>query len=200
MNKKMVLTSCGIIDSNLKQNFYKLLDKDISKVKILFITAAVYGENNSDTKWIDDEFKTILDLGIKKENIQEFKMDYEIDLSLYDLVYMLGGNTFYLLKKIRDTNFDLKLKEAIENGVIYVGSSAGSVIMGSTTELSLPYDKNRVNLTDFSGLKLFDGIIIPHANRKREYIAKKQEEYKNRIFTIDDDHGIIVENDIVKKF
>lgn len=178
MNKKMVLTSCGIIDSTLKQNFYKLLNKDISKVKILFITAAVDSENNSDTKWIDDEFKSILDLGVKKENIQEFKIDYEIDLSLYDVIYMLGGNTFYLLKKIREAKFDLKLKEAIENGVIYVGSSAGSVIMGSTTELSLPYDKNRVNLTDFAGLKLFDGIIIPHANRKREYVAKNKRNIK----------------------
>ena len=29
MNKKIVLTSCGIIDENLKQEFYKLLNKEI---------------------------------------------------------------------------------------------------------------------------------------------------------------------------
>ena len=31
MNKKIILTSCGIIDKNLKKEFYKLLNKDVEK-------------------------------------------------------------------------------------------------------------------------------------------------------------------------
>ena len=144
--------------------------------------------------------KTIMTILYQIDVYKNNKIDYEIDLSLYDVVYMLGGNTFYLLKKIRETKFDLKLKDAIENGVIYVGSSAGSVIIGSTTELSLPYDKNCVNLTNFDGLKVFNGIIVPHANRKREYILEKQMEYKNKIFGIEDGCGIVVENDNIKNY
>lgn len=196
MNKKIVLTSCGIINENLKGEFYKLLNKEIEKIKVLYITTAIDGEDDSDTSWIDEEFKTILDLGIKKENIKEYKIDYEIDLSLYDMIYMMGGNTFYLLKKIRDTKFDIKLKEAINNGIIYVGSSAGSIILGNTIELALPYDKNDVNLTDFIGLELIDGIIVPHANRKQEFIANKREQYKDKIYAISDEHGIIYDNEI----
>ena len=173
MNKKIVLSSCGIINENLKGEFYKLLNKEIEKTKVLYITTAIDGEDDSDTSWIAEEFKTILDLGIKKENIKEYKMDYEIDLSLYDMIYMMGGNTFYLLKKIRDTKFDIKLKEAINNSIVYVGSSAGSIILGNTIELALAYDKNHVNLVNFTGLKLIDGIIVPHANRKQEFIAEK---------------------------
>lgn len=135
MNKKIVLTSCGITNQNLKEEFYKLLNKGIEKIKVLYITTAIDGEDDSDTSWIDKEYQTILNLGIKEENIKEYKMDYDIDLSLYDMIYMMGGNTFYLLKRIRDTKFDIKLKEAIDKGLIYVGSSAGSIILGNTIEI-----------------------------------------------------------------
>lgn len=74
----------------MKEEFYKLLDKEIDTIKVLYITTAIDGEDDSDISWIDEEFKTILDLGIKKENIKEYKMDYEIDLSLYDMIYMIG--------------------------------------------------------------------------------------------------------------
>ena len=99
-----------------KDNLFE--DKEIENIKVLYITTAIDGEDDSDTSWIAEEFKTILDLGIKKENIKEYKMDHEIDLSLYDMIYMMGGNTFYLLKKIRDTKFDIKLNEAINNGIV----------------------------------------------------------------------------------
>ena len=199
MNKKIVLTSCGIINEALKHEFYKLLNKDIEKVKVLYITTAIDGEDDSDTSWIHEEFQTILDLGIKEENVKEYKMDYDIDLSLYDMIYMMGGNTFYLLKKIRDTKFDIKLKEVINNGLIYVGSSAGSIILGNTIELALAYDKNDVKITDFTGLRLVDGIIVPHANRKQEFIKEKKEQYEDKIYAIYDEHGIIVNNYDIKE-
>ena len=195
MNKKIVLTSCGVIDNNLKQEFLKLLNKKVEEAKMLYITTAIDGEDDSDANWIDKEFQTILDLGIKEENVEEYKMDHDIDLSLYDMIYMMGGNTFYLLKKIRDTKFDIKLKEAIEKGTIYIGSSAGSIILGNTIELALAYDENQVNLRDFTGLKVIDGIIFPHANKRQEFIKENKNKYKDKIYLIYDEHGIIIVND-----
>ena len=40
--KKIVLTSCGVIDSKLKEQFYNLLNKDINTIKLLFITIILY--------------------------------------------------------------------------------------------------------------------------------------------------------------
>ena len=195
MNRKIVLTSCGIINIKLKQEFLNLLNENIEKAKMLYITTAIDGEDDSDTNWIDKEFQTILDLGIKEENIEEYKMDHDIDLSLYDMIYMMGGNTFYLLKKIRDTKFDIKLKEAIEKGTIYIGSSAGSIILGNTIELALAYDENQVNLRDFTGLKVVDGIIFPHANKRQEFIKEKKTQYEDKIYAIHDKYGIVIVND-----
>ena len=48
--KKIVLTSCGIIDKCFKEEFYKILDKDVSEIKLLYITIAVDGELNQNRK------------------------------------------------------------------------------------------------------------------------------------------------------
>lgn len=188
---KIVLTSCGVIDSKLKEQFYELLDKDISKVKLLYITIAVDGEKDTDKKWLEEEYATILDLGIKEENITEFHYE-DTDFSSYDIIYMIGGNTFYLLKELREKNLAEKIIQAINNGVIYIGSSAGSIILGKTIETALPYDENWVNLEDFEGLNIVDGIIIPHANRKQDFIKEAKQKYSDKIIELYDDYGIVI--------
>ena len=81
---------------------------------------------------MDVEYNTILDLGIKKENIIEYKIGNEINLDDYDIIYMMGGNTFYLLDTIRKYNFDKDIISFLEKGKLYIGSSAGSEILGNS--------------------------------------------------------------------
>lgn len=81
---KIVLTSCGIIDSELKDQFYSLLDKDISQIKLLYITIAVDGEKDTDRKWLEEEYATILNLGIKEKNITEYHYEENVDFSSYN--------------------------------------------------------------------------------------------------------------------
>lgn len=192
--KKIVLTSCGIIDNELKLKFYNLLNKDISEIKLLYITIAIDGEKNTDRTWLEEEYATILDLGIKEENIKEYKYEENTDFEDYDAIYMIGGNTFYLLKELREKKLDEKIIHAINNGVIYIGSSAGSIILGKTIETALPYDENWVNLEDFEGLNRVDAIIIPHANRKQEFIKEAKERYKDKIIELYDDYGVVINN------
>ena len=191
--KKIILTSCGIIEEELKKKFYEIINKeDISNKKVLYITTASDGENDSDKSWMDNEFKTILDLGFRKDNINEYKIGKsEIDIKDYDVIYMMGGNTFYLMDRIRKYGFDEKIKKAIEDGTVYIGSSAGSIILGSSIEFALPFDDNNVNMTDFTGIGLVDGIIIPHANRKEKFINKVKNEIDQELILLYDGYGII---------
>ena len=188
---KIVLTSCGLINNNLVNEFKKLFNKNINELKVLYIPVAIDGDDDNDTEWIEEELKYLFSIGIKKENFFEYKMDTEIDILNYDFIYMMGGNTFYLLKKIKEYNFEKQIKLALDNNIVYVGSSAGSEILGATIEVALPYDINTHGLKDFTGLKLVDGIIIPHANRKDDFI-KKQEKIYNKIYKLYDEHGIII--------
>ncbi len=53
-----------------------------------------------------EEYKTILNLGIIESNITEYKIGNNINIDYFDVIYMMGGNTFYLLDVIRKTGFD----------------------------------------------------------------------------------------------
>ena len=192
--KNIILTSCGIIDREFKEQFYRIINKEeIKDKKVLYITTASDGENDSDKSWMDEEYETILDLGFSKENIYEFKIGQkEININDFDVIYMMGGNTFYLMDMIRKYNFDTVIKKAMDNGIIYIGSSAGSIILGNSVEYALPFDENNVDLKDFSGLRIIDGIIIPHANRKEEFISKVKENIGEKLFLLYDEDGIII--------
>ena len=193
--KNVILTSCGILDEEFKKQFYRIINKEeIKDKKMLYITTASDGENDSDKSWMDDEYKTILNLGFEEKNIYEYKIGQkEININNFDVIYMMGGNTFYLMDMIRKNNFDEVIKKAIDNGIIYIGSSAGSIILGNSVKYALPFDENNVNLKDFNGLRIIDGIIIPHANRKEEFISKVKENIGEKLFLLYDENGIIIE-------
>ncbi len=191
--KNIVLTSCGIIDEEFKSKFYNIVAKEeLSNKKVLYITTASDGEEG-DKSWMDNEFKTIIELGFNKENIYEFKIgESKIDINDFDVIYMMGGNTFYLMDMIRKYDFDKEIISALDNGAIYIGSSAGSIILGNSIEYALPFDENSVGLKDFAGLKLVDGIIIPHANRKEEFIEKVKENTNGKLYLLYDGNGLII--------
>ena len=133
-----------------------------------------------------------MNLGIKESNITEYKLDYELDFNDYDAIYMMGGNTLYLLDVIRKNGMTEKIKNAINNGVIYIGSSAGSQILGNSIETAVPYNNNFVNMKDFTGLKVIDGIIIPHANKREQFINEVKQKYDDKLYLLYDEEGIVI--------
>lgn len=67
-----------------------------------------------------------------------------------------------------------------------------SSILGKTIETALPFDENWVNLVDFKGLNIVNGIIIPHANRKQEFIKEVKQKYNDKIIELYDNFGIVI--------
>lgn len=190
--KNIFLTSCGIINDNIKNEFYNKINKDIKELKVLYITTAVDGETDDDKTWMEEEYQTILDLGILKENIIEYKIGNPVNINDFDVMYMLGGNTFYLLDIIRKNNFDNDIKNFINSDKIYVGSSAGSIILGNSIEVAKDFDENNINMIDFTGLKLVDGLIVPHCNRKEEFINKLKNSSNEKLYLLYDGDGIVI--------
>jgi dipeptidase E len=190
----IVLTSCGIIDEDFKSRFYEVIPKDeLKNKKILYVTTAMDGESDDDRSWADKEYKTILELGVSEKNIVEYKIGKSQDnLEDFDIMYMMGGNTFYLLDVIRKTGFDRMINNFLNAKKLYIGSSAGSIIIGNSIETAAPFDDNNVGMTEFSSLKLVDGIIIPHANKKEEFIDSLKKEMDEKIIPLCDGNGIIV--------
>ena len=189
----IVLTSCGIRNEDFKDRFYRIISKEeLKSKKVLYITTASDGEEDDDKSWMDEEYKTILDLGINESNIIEHKIGNDINIDDFDIIYMMGGNTFYLLDIIRKTGFDKIIANFINKGKIYIGSSAGSEILGNSIDVALGYDENNVNMIDFTGLKIVNALIVPHSNRKEEFISELKNKTKENVITLYDGDGIII--------
>lgn len=189
----IVLTSCGIKNGDFKDKFYRIISKEeLESKKVLYITTASDGEEDDDKSWMDEEYKTILDLGINESNITEYKIGNDINIDDFDIIYMMGGNTFYLLDIIRKTGFDKIITNFINKGKIYIGSSAGSEILGNSIDVALGYDENNVNMIDFTGLKIVNALIVPHSNRKEKFIGELKNKTKKNVITLYDGDGIII--------
>ncbi len=98
------------------------------------------------------------------------------ELARYSAVFIGGGNTFNLLKQVRETGFDRLLLEYIKNGLPVYGGSAGAIILGKdigTAYFGGDADKNEVGLKDLKGLDAARGYSIAchHNGLKYDHLA-----------------------------
>lgn len=162
---KLFLTSAGIAPE-IRDEFLKFLEKDPQDCRLIFVPTAE--DPNEDKRFIEADEINLRKLGFE---ITEVDLKNETENSLEDkfadadVVYVEGGNTFYLLDWARKSGFDNALKKFLERGGIYVGVSAGSMIAGINIESANwepPDDNNIVALNDLSAMNLVDFVITPH--------------------------------------
>jgi len=127
-----MLTSCGIETEKIKEHFLKMLDKLPSDTKALFIPTAAIDADAIGVlpKCMND----LLKCGIQKENIKVFDLHRNMEINelyCFDVVYLCGGSTSYLLDRINKTGFRDTLLSYIQNDGFVIGVSAGSLIFAS---------------------------------------------------------------------
>lgn len=83
-----------------------------------------------------------------------------------DYIYVTGGNTFFLLQELRRVGADKLILEQIEAGKLYIGESAGSLILAPNIEYVKQMDdcSEAPELTSFDGLNAVDFYPLPHQN------------------------------------
>ena len=170
--KHLFLTSAGLTDK-MKEKFFDIIGKCPKDVKVLYIpTAGIETDGARESLAIC--FHELFLMGIQYENILVYNLelilskDYQRtyssyvttpfmltrlltfeELNQFDAVFVSGGDVSVLCREMSRTGFDRILNNAIKNGLIYVGISAGSMYAAG-------------NLTD--GLHIIDNPIIPHWN------------------------------------
>ena len=169
--KRLLLTSTGFTNPKLGDRFLALLEKDPLNTKVLFIPTA--SRSGDEMKYVKESENELVQLGIQKENIAWLDVGNVAavgDIDSFDVIYVCGGNTFFLMQKLRDTELDKKIIELVNRGKVYVGVSAGSVIAGPDVSIANPFDENDIGLKDMSGLNLTNKVVTPHYNDKEESI------------------------------
>lgn len=175
--ERLLLTSDGFTNPNIGKRFLELVGKNSKDIKVLFIPTASRGED--EMSYVYESEKELIDLGILKENIIWAKDLSEANTNDMDVMYVCGGNTFYLLSEIRKTGFDKKIIDFVNSGKVYIGVSAGSIIMCPDISISAPFDPNDVGLQDTTGLKMINKVITPHYQRKEKEVIDEIEKKLN---------------------
>ena len=196
--KNMILTSSLYESIELVKKF---LDKNTESKKILFIPTATNVDEYK--KYIHLTQKAFEDFGYEVENFDISIFSEEIakeKLSQAKIVFISGGNTFYLLQELKRKNLTSYLKERIENGLLYIGESAGSVIAAPDIEYASIVDNKTLatELNDYTGLNLVDFYIVPHFEEEPfvESSRNTVELYKDKLDLklINNKEAILVEN------
>lgn len=187
---------------DVKEEILKILPKPPSQIKIAHITTASKAEEN--LSYLGKEKQIMGELGFDVEDIDIEGKDenwLRIFLKDTDVIYVQGGNTFYLLKHVRASGFDRVVKEFIDSGIIYVGVSAGSYIACPTIEMATwkHQYRNTVGLIDLTALNLVPFLLSVHYKPEHKDVLKEvisKTEYPVRILT--DDQALLIQDEKVK--
>ena len=169
---KLILSSCDFRNEKSQQVIVDNLPYPIDKCRLLFIPNEKATEEAVSG---DVYYDRMQEFGFVKENVYVFdhsNLDKFRNLDI-DVIYISGGNTFGTLDKIRKSGFDKDIIRYVKSGVVYIGGSAGAHIVSKNIQHVEKYDANTVGITDFSGLGLFDGVLICH------YTDARKEDYEN---------------------
>lgn len=197
--KTILLTSAGL---NAQDEILKILPKPASQIKIAHVITASKVED--DISYLERENRAMKKLGFDVKNIDiEGKNEKELRnlLKDADVIYVQGGNPFYLLKHVKESGFDRIVKDFIEKGVIYIGVSAGSYIICPTIEMARwkHPDRDTFELTDLSGLNLVPFLLFVHF--KPEFAETLRRHISNSKYVVkilDDNQAILVQDENYK--
>ena len=165
---KLLLTSAGI-ESNGKTNaaiatsLRSLLSKATKHCRALMIT---HDTSVASIPYVNEAKLELQELGIL--DIDVFDLSHDDPSTIqgkFDLLYMNGGNTFHILEKLRAQNLVEPIKQMVENGTVYFGVSAGSILAGpdiSIAGMGSQGDKNDIALENLTAFHFTDLIIFPH--------------------------------------
>jgi dipeptidase E len=161
--RKLFLTSYFSGVSSLFPNFtgHACTDK-----KLVFIPTASIPEKVTFYVAADKKSLKKLGLAIDELDVSSASCDEMANkISNADYVFIEGGNTFFLLQEMKRSGADKLVLEHISKGKLYIGASAGSMILSRNIEyvkhMDDPAAAPDLN-DDFSALSVVDFCIVPH--------------------------------------
>ncbi len=219
---KLLLTSNGLSNNSIANALEELVSKPRHEIKIAFIPTAAFPEDDDEHEsrdWlINDlhrikEFAGFIDIvslaDLSKEDIMK-RLEYA------DVIFIGGGNTFYLSYWMEKTGLFEVLPKLLETRV-YAGISAGSMIATQSIRTASQAIKNPdkyydelydefgpKNRSAGSTAKLVNFAVRPHFNSftfpnvKGDFLTAIANDIKIPLYAIDDNTAIKVVDDKVE--
>lgn len=197
MTMKFFLTSSGIPATDTER-FFDYVGLPANKIKLAYIPTA--GDPELNRSWQADLVRDFGQMGmvVERYDIKDKNADIlRKDLAKFNVIFVDGGNTFYLLDHARKSGFRDAIKDLLQDNTrVYVGVSAGSILVGPSIELAgwRPFnDNNIVGITDLTGLELVDLAVFPHFKEEYSSLIKNfDKDVKYQIIALPDESAIVV--------
>ena len=185
----------------------KIFGKNIAGAKVLFIPFADEGNKY----YIALCKQALLLSGVNKQNISTLSSHTHKN-NKFDIIFVSGGNVCKLKNKLVEIGWWEELKSRIESGVLYIGDSAGSVILGKTISHTLEYEPYNPVPESLDGFNIIGKSVVVHYSKvkyssgkivddKDCYMAHvKQTEFlgKNNYMTIKNNQLYIIDKGKLK--
>lgn len=202
---KLLLCSEGFHTQNTVQACVDLVGKPKEQITIAVINEA-FAPEETDKRWVlhnlncvANNFPGFFDIiNLLALSLEEV----EARINRCDVIYVVGGNTDYLAHVFKKTGFDKLLLKLLKTKV-YVGSSAGSIVMGkrpSSKEYLEAFGKEKdFGTTSYMGL--VDLAIRPHMDssdnpkRREDVLSASSKGLDFPVYGLRDDAAIIVNGD-----
>jgi dipeptidase E len=182
-----------------------LLPDQPKNLKVAFIPTAADPYGKIEMPWMEADRNKLTEMGfsvfdydLKDKTVESLRKD----LVNFQVIFVAGGNTFYLLNEVNKSGFDVVIKELLDNGVVYIGASAGSMLMGPDLNHLLTVDHPEIvpELTDYTCLKLVKERILPHLGREKyaDRHAKLLAQWGNKLLPLSDNQALVVNGDKIE--
>lgn len=138
------------------------------KLKTAFITTPTEPPDEAlDLSWLENERVMLSRSGFDTFDYTitgKSLVQIQSDLSKIDVLHIPGGNEFYLKEKSNESDFGDFVKLYVLKGGTYIGSSCGSIIVGTdmTPLLKLSDHDSLKAPLDTKGFGIVDFTILPH--------------------------------------
>ena len=189
---------------NLIQKYFGI---DTANAKVLFVPFA----DPENKYYIALSKQALMLAGINKSNISTLT-SHTHKTQQFDIIFVSGGNVCRLKETLEQIDWLGEIKNRINSGVLYIGDSAGAVILGKTIKHTLEYEPYEHKLDNYDGYNIIDKGIVVHFSPKKYSNGKivkdldcynahiRQTEIlgKKNFFTIKNNQVVLVKNNKIK--
>ena len=198
---KLLLTSAGLSNKSIINALLELTEKSFSELSLAFIPTAS-NVSDVDKKWLINDLIILKELGFKSIDIVDIsalpKDVWLPRLQKADVFFVEGGNAFHLMSWMDKSGLKELLPEMLKTRV-YVGVSAGSMIVCKSLDLSMSerlYSEEVGKYEKDEGFGFVDFLIRPHLNApdspnvNLKNLEKISKELPDTFYAIDDNTAI----------
>lgn len=202
---KLILCSEGFYTQNTVQACVDLVNKPRNKITFAVINEA-YAAEHGDKRWVISNLNDVAKNFPAEMDIVSLALPLKVveeRIMQKDAIFVVGGHTDYLMSVFIKTGFDKLLPKLLKSKV-YVGSSAGSMVMGKrlSSEAYKEMYEQVVGYGTTKYLEFVDFSIVPHLDPekrpgRKEKLLEAAKKHSGLIYGLQDDSAVVVDGDSV---